>query len=69
MRDKPLGKFVNPPRPTPTKLVNGYEFTLADGFVCQCGSPIRAIDAEALDGYDMRLLCRCGHLILSYEAY
>jgi hypothetical protein len=58
------------PRPTTTKLSNRFEFTMTDGCWCpECGEPLRAIDAEALDGAAMRLVCRCGHLILKYEAF
>jgi hypothetical protein len=61
-------KIVNAPRPTVTRLSNGFEFTITAGCWCpECGETIRAIDAEALDGDAMRLVCRCGHLFLQYE--
>lgn len=64
----PHNKIVNPPRSTRSRLSNRFEITVTDGMWCPwCGETIRAIDAEALDDEAMRLICRCGHLILQYE--
>jgi hypothetical protein len=53
------------PRPVPTTLSNGYDFTIALGLWCpDCGDDIRSCDAEALDVHAVRLVCRCGQLIL-----
>jgi hypothetical protein len=57
-----------PARPTTSRLSNRFEITVTGGCWCpECGETIRACDAEALDDDAMRLVCRCGHLILHYE--
>jgi hypothetical protein len=55
------------PRPTSTRLANRFEFAIAGLWCPRCGDTIRVIDAEPLDGDGMRLVCRCGQLILQYE--
>jgi hypothetical protein len=64
----PNTKKVNEPRPTTSRLNNGFEITITGGTWCPwCGEDIRACDAEALDDDGaMRLVCRRGHLILQY---
>jgi hypothetical protein len=62
-------KFANQsaPRPTTSRLNNGFHFTLIEGLWCSwCGENIRSCDAEPLDDDGMRLVCRCGTLILQY---
>jgi hypothetical protein len=67
MTNKPHRAVVQP-RPTSSRLANRFEFTIASGIPCPwCDADIRASDAEALDDDAMRLVCRCGHLILRYE--
>jgi hypothetical protein len=50
-------------------LSNRFRFTLADGQVCRrCSTVFRCIDAEALDGPDVRIVCRgCGLEFVTYE--
>jgi hypothetical protein len=56
------------PRPTSTRLANRFEFAITEGLWCPwCGDTIRVVDAEPLDDDGMRLVCRCGQLILHYE--
>jgi hypothetical protein len=58
------------PRPTTSKLANGFEITMAGGYWClECGTSIAAIDVEPIgDGCAMRLCCReCGYLIFKCE--
>jgi hypothetical protein len=58
------------PRPTTSRLSNHFEITVTAGCWCpECGENIRAYDAEALDDDGVRLICRCGQLIFSYELY
>ena len=54
-----------PTRTTTALLANYFEITITDGIWCpECGDTIRAIDAEALDEQAVRLVCKCGHLVL-----
>jgi hypothetical protein len=57
------------PHPTSVRLSNKFELVISSGMWCAwCGEDIRAYDAEPLDDDGgMRLICRCGHLILQYE--
>jgi hypothetical protein len=56
-------------RATTSRLNNRFELTVTGGIWCpECGDDIRACDAEGLDDDGrMRLVCRCGHLILEHE--
>jgi hypothetical protein len=55
-------------RPRTALLRNGFEFNFGEGYQCRhCTRPIRAIDAEVLDGAAMRLVCDCGHVFITYE--
>jgi hypothetical protein len=59
------------PRPTTSKLANGFEITVTGGIWCpQCGDDVAACLAEALDDNGaMRHVCGCGHVILRYERF
>jgi hypothetical protein len=58
-------------RPTTSKLSNRFEITVTGGIWCpECGDDVIACLAEALDDDGaMRHVCRCGHLIFSYERF
>jgi hypothetical protein len=65
---KPKSQQVQPARPTTSLLANDFEISIAGGIWCpECGDNIRACDAEALDDGAMRLVCKCGHLVLHYR--
>jgi hypothetical protein len=58
---------VSAPRPTTSRLNNGFNFTITEDMWCGwCGENIRSCDAEPIDD-GVRLICRCGRLILQYE--
>jgi hypothetical protein len=60
------------PRPTTSKLANGFEITMAGGQWClDCGETVRACDVEPIgDGCAMQLCCKaCGSLIFKYEQF
>jgi hypothetical protein len=54
-------------RPLAITLSNGCEFSIAAGMCCpKCGDGVRVIDAEPLHA-GMRVVCRCGFLLVNYE--
>jgi hypothetical protein len=58
---------VQPPRRQTLQLGNGVEMTITEGMFCPlCDGAIRVVDAEPLDHGDVRLICRCGYLVLQY---
>lgn len=59
---------IQPPRAKTRRLNNNAEITIAEGCRCSwCGDTLGANDAEPLEHDAVRLICRCGQLILLYE--
>jgi hypothetical protein len=60
--------FVDQPGAATARLSNNAEIMITDGCWCPwCGDSLRVTDAEPLAHDAVRLICRCGHLILQFE--